>query len=154
VPSLSPPACGNADDLMKLLATICAAVLPILALAFRWFLLKTDVRIGYVWKWQGADFHPSFDIRNLSRSKTYVLGNIAYTKNHGQEILVFDNKSLWGKELKPGTITYSEAAPVPKINSIGECPEVEVKIRLQNGREFRDRVRANYTKAFAGPHLR
>lgn len=122
---------------MKLLATICAALLPTLAFAFRWFLLKTDVRIGYVWKWEGLNFHPSFDIRNLSRSRTYILGNIAYTRNDGKEILVFDNKSLWGRELKPGTVTYLEAAPVPKIKALGQCPEVEIAIRLQNGTEFK-----------------
>jgi hypothetical protein len=122
---------------MKLLATISAALIPALAFAFRWFLLKTDVLVGYVWKWEGANFHPSFDIRNRSGSKTYVLGNIAYTKNNGKEILTFDNKSLWGLELKPGTISYLEAAPVLKITSIRECPKVEVAIRLQNGREFK-----------------
>lgn len=122
---------------MKLFATISAALIPALAFAFRWFLLKTDVLVGYAWKWEGANFHPSFDIRNRSGSKTYILGNIAYTKNKGKEILTFDNKSLWGLELKPGTISYFEAAPVPKITSVRECPKVEVAIRLQNGREFK-----------------
>jgi hypothetical protein len=122
---------------MKLWAIVSAGLIPASAFAFRWFLLKTDVFVGYVWKWQGTNFYPSFDIRNLSRSKTYMLGNIAYTRSSGKEILIYDNKSLWGQELKPGTIIYLEAAPVARITSIGECPKVEVAIRLQNGREFK-----------------
>lgn len=123
---------------MKLWAPISAGLIPALLLGFRWFLLKTDVLVGYCWKWEGStNFYPSFDIRNRSGSKTYFLGNIAYTKDNGKEILTFDNKSLWGKELKPGSITYLEAAPVPNITSKQQCMDVEVTIRLQNGREFR-----------------
>src|SRR6266852_8533840 len=114
---------------MKLWATISAGLIPALLFAFRWFLLKTDVLVGYSWKRQGfTNFSPSFDIRNRSGSKTYVLGNIAYTKNNGKEVLTFDNKSLWGKELKPGSITYLEASPVPKITSRQQCPDIEVTV--------------------------
>jgi hypothetical protein len=122
---------------MKLWATVSAGLIPALIFAFRWFLLKTDILVGYGWKWEGANFHPSFDIRNRSGSKTYFLGNIAYTKNNGNEIVAIDNKSIWGRELKPGTISYLEVTPVPKITSQRECLEVEVRIRLQNGREFK-----------------
>jgi hypothetical protein len=108
-----------------------------LAFGYRWFLLKTDVMIGYNWGWHGIDFHPNFDIRNRSGSKTYVIGNIAYTRNNGKEIITFDNKSLWGHELKPGTIAVLEAAPVPNVNSMADCLTVEVTVRLQNGREFK-----------------
>jgi hypothetical protein len=114
-----------------------AGVLPVLAFAYRWFLLKTDVEVAYSWSWQGINFHPDLDLRNRSGSKTYVLGNIAYTRNNGKEIVNFDNKSLWGSELKPGTISHPQVAPVPKINSMAECLTVEVTIRLQNGREFK-----------------
>ena len=114
-----------------------AGVASILLFAYRWFLLKTDVMIGYNWSWQGTDFHPNFDVRNRSSSRTYVIGNIAYTKNNGKEIITFDNKSLWGYELKPGTIAHLEAAPVPKVNSLADCVTVEITLRLQNGREFR-----------------
>jgi hypothetical protein len=93
--------------------------------------------VGYAWKWEGPNFHPSFDLRNRSGSKTYVLANIAYTKNGGKEILSIDNKSIWGHELKPGTIAYLEVAPVPNVHSRPECLNVEVRVRLQNGREFK-----------------
>ena len=122
---------------MKLWAAISAGLLPASVFAFRWFLLKTDVLVGYCWKWEGARFYPSFDIRNRSGSKTYVLGNISYTKNRGEEILTCDNKSLWGRELKPGTISHFDAAPVPRIIALGECPYVEVTLRLQNGRRLK-----------------
>jgi hypothetical protein len=91
--------------MLKLWAAISAGTIPALIFAFRWFLLKTDVLVGYGWKWEGPDFHPSFDIRNLSGSKTYVLANIAYTKNDGKELVAIDNKSIWGQEIKPGTIS-------------------------------------------------
>jgi hypothetical protein len=124
-------------SLMALWAALSACTIPALIFVFRWFLLRTDVFIGYAWKWEGPNFHPSFDIRNRSGSKTYVLANIAYTKNNGKDILGLDNKSLWGRELKPGTISYFEVAPVPKITSGRDCLEVEVRVRLQNGREFK-----------------
>src|SRR6266478_2870709 len=109
----------------------------LLFFGFRWFLLKTDVFVGYNWSWKGTDYYPNFDIRNLSGSKTYVLANIAYTKNKGKEIVILDNKSIWGRELKPGTITHLSAATVPTLSSLRECLTVEVRIRLQNGREFK-----------------
>jgi hypothetical protein len=118
-------------------AIVSAGIIPALLFTFRWFLLTTDVLVGYGWKWKGTEFHPSFDIRNRSGSKTYVLGNIAYTKHRGKELLGFDNKSLWDRELKPGTISYLEGAPVPKVNSIAECSQVEVAVRLQNGRHIK-----------------
>ena len=122
---------------MILWAIVSAGLLPAALFAFRWFLLKTDVLVGYVWKWHGGNFYPSFDIRNRSRSTTYALGNIVYTKNKGKELLAIDNKSISSRELKPGTITYLEAATVPRIDSLAECPDVEVTIRLQNEREFK-----------------
>jgi len=109
----------------------------VLLFAYRWFLLKTEVMIGYNWSWQGTDFHPNFDVRNLSSSRTYVIGDIAYTRDNGKEIIAFDNKSLWGHELRPGTIAHLEAAPVPQVNSLADCVKVEITLRLQNGREFR-----------------
>jgi hypothetical protein len=50
--------------------------------------------------------------------------------------VAIDNKSIWGRELKPGTITYLEVSPVPKVTG-RECLEIEVRVRLQNGREFK-----------------
>ena len=118
-------------------ASVSAGAIPALIFAVRWFLLTTDVFVRYGWKWEGTNFHPSFDIRNRSGSKTYVLGNIAYTKREGRELLGFDNKSFWDHELKPGTISYLEVAPVAKITSLEDCPLVEVTVRLQNGRQIR-----------------
>lgn len=119
----------------QLLRYISAAgIASVLLFTYRWFLLKTDVMVGYNWGWQGTDFHPNFDIRNRSGSKTYVIGNIAYTRNNGKEIITFDNKSFWGHELKPGTIAHLEAAPVSKVTSLADCLTVEITVRLQNGR--------------------
>jgi len=122
---------------MKFFAALSAGIVPALIFAFKWFLLKTDILVGYGWKWEGTNFHPSFDIRNFSGSKTYFVGNIAYTRNNGTELLALDNQSLWGRELKPGTISWFEVAPVPQITSIHECLTVEVRVRLQNGRGFK-----------------
>jgi hypothetical protein len=120
------------------LADVFASV--ILALSYGaiiWFLRATDVTVGYSWKRQGAQFHPSFDLRNRSSSKSYWLANIAYTRNRGKEVVWFDNKSVWGKELQPGTITFlDDVAPVANLSSTKECTGLEVTIRLQNGREF------------------
>jgi hypothetical protein len=123
--------------LVKVWAVISAVSLPVLLFAYRWFLLKTDVLVGYGWKWNGPNFYPSFDIRNRSSSRTYVLANITYTRNDGKELLSIDNKSIWGKEIRPGTISYLEPAPVPEIYSPQECSSVQIKVRLQNGREFK-----------------
>lgn len=123
---------------MKLWATISAGLIPALLFAYRWFLLKTDVLVGYGWTCDGVTgCYARFDVRNRSASKTYVLGNIAYTKNNGKEILSIDNKSIWGKELKPGTITHLDGAPVSSLTRLQQCPAVEVRVRLQNEREFK-----------------
>lgn len=122
---------------MHLWAAIPGDVAVALTFLFRWFLLKTDVLVGYGWKWRGADFYPSFDIRNRSSSRTYVLGNIAYTRNDGKEVIAVDNTSIMGKELKPGTIVWVDAAPVPTVHSVYGCDKVEVRVRLQNGWEYK-----------------
>jgi hypothetical protein len=114
-----------------------AGVFSVLVFGYRWFLLKTDVEVAYNWSWQGINFYPNFDLRNRSGSKTYVLANIAYTRKGGKEIVIFDDKSLWSHELKPGTIVHVSAAPVSKLNSMADCLTVEVTVRLQNGKEFK-----------------
>jgi hypothetical protein len=50
------------------------------------FLQVTDITIGYGWKWDGPpddarNVRPAVDIRNLSRSRTYKLSNVAYLKD-------------------------------------------------------------------------
>jgi hypothetical protein len=43
-----------------------------------------------------------------------------------------DNRSVWGKELKPGTIEFlDDVAPVKHITSVAECTEVTVSVRLE-----------------------
>ncbi len=116
---------------------LTSVLLGALYAALQWFLRATDIKIGYNWKWQGADFYPSLDVRNRSSSRTYLLANIKYTRKSGREVVWFDNKSIWGKELKPGSINYfDDVAPVPGVTSAALCGDVEVTIRLQNGREF------------------
>jgi hypothetical protein len=102
----------------------------------QWFLRATDIAVGYGWKWEGTNFHPSFHIRNQSATKTYLLGNISYTKNNGKELLFIDNASIWGRELKPGSISLIEAGTVRSVTAMPHCVDTEVTLRLQNGREF------------------
>lgn len=128
------------DVASGLLANLAAAVLIVAVyILVQWFLGVTDITIGYNWQFRkspsGLELWPSFNIRNRSRSKTYFLANIAYL-NGGNPVAAYDNKSVWGKELKPGTIHSLEAAPVAGLFSLEDCTRVEVHIRLQNGRLF------------------
>ena len=103
----------------------------------QWYLGVTDVVIGYNWGWQGTNFHPNFDIRNRSKSRTYLLANIAYNTQGQRAPLWIDNKSLWGIELKPGSINhFDEVLTVKGISSIEECFQVQITMRLQTGRMF------------------
>jgi hypothetical protein len=116
------------------------SLLVIFYVVIQWFLQATDITIGYGWKFDGTkdqprNLRPSFDIRNRSRSKTYVLANVAYLKGK-RPVAPFDNKSVWGSELKPGCIEFFDAAPVASLASLTECTEIEVHVRLQNGRMF------------------
>jgi len=103
----------------------------------QWYLGVTDVVIGYNWSWQGTNFHPNFDIRNRSKSRAYLLANIAYNTLGQSAPLWIDNKSLWGIELKPGSINhFGEVSAVKGISSIEECFQVQITVRLQTGRMF------------------
>jgi hypothetical protein len=123
------------------LANIAAASLVVvLYIVVQWFLGATDITIGYVWRFDGTpdnprNLRPGFDIRNRSRTRTYFLANAGYFKG-STPVAPFDNKSVWGTELKPGTIMFLEAAPVQGITSLDQCVGIEVHIRLQNGRSF------------------
>lgn len=122
------------------LANIAAAGLIVAVyILVQWFLGVTDITIGYCWQFRksqgGLELWPSFKIRNRSRSKTYFLANIAYL-NGGAPVAAFDNKSVWGKELRPGTIHFMEASPVAGLTSLRDSTRVEVHVRLQNGRIF------------------
>jgi len=127
---------------MKLWHAIVGAMLACgtsaLILIFKWFVLTTDVKVNYNWTQNRAGSRPNFDIRNRSRSKTYLLGNILYRKNNSIVPIAIDNKSLWERELKPGSIKFfREVAPVAKITTLEQCMETEVYVRLQNGREIK-----------------
>jgi hypothetical protein len=105
---------------------------------FQRFLQATDVVVNYNWSYQqGTDFYPNFDIRNRSKSRTYLLANIAYFKQGSDFPFWLDNKSLWGIELKPGSINFLKAAtPVKDIRSINDSVQVQIRVRIQMGREF------------------
>lgn len=125
------------EVLANFIGDIFASVLIVVSYAIiQWFLRATDVTVGYSWRWEGQNFHPCFDIHNRSGSRTYLLANVAYTKNKGKDVVFFDNRSLWGKELKPGSIILPEADPVPGVGSLPQCIDTEVTVRLQNGRQF------------------
>jgi hypothetical protein len=113
-----------------------AVFLVVCYVAVQWFLQATDVVIGYNWSWQGSEFHPNLDIRNRSKTRMYLLANISYTNGSPAPVWI-DNKSLWGKELKPGSINFfNEIAPVKNVNSMAECIQIRVNVRLQTGRQF------------------
>lgn len=106
----------------------------------QWFLAATDIEISYSWKYHGpieqpTVLAPQFDIRNRSRSRTYYIANVAYIKD-GKPVAAFDNKSIWGTELKPGTITFIPAEPIRALTTLQHCLDAEVHVRLQTGRLF------------------
>jgi len=101
-------------------------------------MLTTDVKVSYNWSQNRAGSRPNFDIRNRSRSRTYLLGNVVYKKGGSIVPIAIDNKSLWEKELKPGSIRFfQEVAPVAKITTLEQCMDTEIYVRLQNGREMK-----------------
>jgi hypothetical protein len=117
-----------------------ALILVLLYVLIQWFLAATDITIAYAWAFDGSlerpyNFRPSFDIRNRSRSKTYRLANIEY-KLSGK-LHAIDNHSIWGTELHPGSINFaSNIAPVEGLTSFKDCTDVQVTVRLENGRMF------------------
>ena len=116
---------------------LASAVVVVLYMVVQWFLRATDVIISYNWGWQGTNWSPNFDIRNRSGSRTYLLANVAYTRNNRKEIVWFDNESLWGQELKPGSVRHDfRVAPVRDTTTPQQAMALEVTVRLQNGRSF------------------
>jgi hypothetical protein len=105
----------------------------LLYLARQWFLLATDVTFAYDWSREGGVCHPNFKLLNRSKSRTYLLAGIAYS-NGTDHLTWFDNRSLMGKELKPGALAeFQEVAAVKNASSISECMEMKVRLRLQTG---------------------
>ena len=126
---------------MSIWHTVVAGLLafvPVLFFLFKWFLLATDVTVGYNWTPSRVGSRPNFDIRNRSRSRTYLLGNIVYKNGGSVQPVAIDNKSLWEQELKPGSIkAFQNVAPVAAITTLQQCLETKVYVRLQNGREIK-----------------
>jgi len=129
------------EVLAGFLANVFAGVLLVIGyVLIQWFLAATDITVGYAWRFDGTmdaprNMRPKFDIRNRSRSRTYLLANVAYLKDK-RPAAPFDNRSVWGRELKPGSIEFVEAAPVASLTSLAQGMEMEVHVRLQNGRLF------------------
>ena len=100
-----------------LLANVFAGVLlVVLYIGIQWFLRATDVVVSYNWSFNGTQLHPegchpNFVIRNRSGSRTYLLASIAYRRKSGVES--FDNKSLWGREPRPGTLAAADFVAGP-----------------------------------------
>jgi len=128
------------DEVLAIfLGDILASVLLIaFYLAIQWFLQATDVTVSYNWSWKDKDCFPNFDIRNRSGSRTYLVANIAYTRNDGIEIVWFDNDSLRDQKLEPGSIRGRDfkVAPVKGITTPQQAIGLEITVRLQNGRAF------------------
>lgn len=115
------------------------AVLILGYMIVQWFLTATDLVISYNWKFGIEDGKfwaaPQFDIRNRSRTKSYRLANIAYMVEG--KVHWFDNKSLWGKVIEPGSINNDLVGhPVARVGSLGELTGLEVTVKLQTGRSF------------------
>lgn len=129
------------EVLAGFLSDLAAGVVLVMCyVAIQWFLRATDITIGYGWTFDGAsesprNLRPHFDIRNLSCTRTYSLSNVAYL-NGKRPVAPFDNKSLWGIELKPGGIVFCEASAVPNLTSLEQCKRTEVHVRLQGKRLF------------------
>jgi hypothetical protein len=118
---------------------VFASVLLVsLYVMIQWFLRATDVIVSYNWSWEGTNYSPNFDIRNRSGSKTYLLANIAYTRDEGNEMVWIDNDSLWDIELRPGSIGGRKwkMAPVRGITTPQQAMGLEARVRLQSGRQF------------------
>jgi hypothetical protein len=128
------------DEVLAIFLGDILASLLLIALygAIQWFLRATDVTVAYNWSWSGKNCFPNFDMRNRSSSRTYLLANIAYTRNDGMEVVWFDNDSIWGQKLEPGSIRGREfkISSVRGITTPQEAIGLEVTIRLQNGRAF------------------
>ena len=128
------------DEVLAIFLGDMLASLLLIALyvAIQWFLRASDVTVAYNWSCRDKDCSPNFDIRNRSNSRTYLLANIAYTKNGGMEVVWIDNDSIWDEELKPGSIRGREfkIAPVKGITTPQQAIGLEVTVRLQNGRAF------------------
>jgi hypothetical protein len=103
----------------------------------QWFLQATDLKMSYNWSWNGPNCHPNLDIRNRSKSRTYLLFDIAYKRSGEVAPAWIDSNSIRNYELRPGSMNFfNEVAPVKYISSIQEALQLQVTITLQTGRRF------------------
>jgi hypothetical protein len=108
--------------------------------ALRMFKRATDLDCGYGWSFDGTidnarNMRPHLDVRNCSQSRTYRLANISYELGGVQHWC--DNTSLWGMDLKPGSIEFFNAiAPIPRIDSLKACTCLAVRLRFQDNHEI------------------
>lgn len=108
---------------------------------YKWFLLATDISVRYNWSFNGTmerpnTIRPNLQIRNHSKSKSYVLGGIEYRIGRKRPPIHIDNESLWGTESKAGTIQHFTVRPVSKIQTLSQAFGMEVSIQLQSGRRY------------------
>ena len=108
------------DEVLAIfIGDIFASLLLILSYALiQWFLRATDVTVSYNWGFTGPNCFPNFDIRNRSGSRTYLLANIAYTRNDGQEKIWFENDSIMEEELPPASIRGGSSRSHPSKGSL------------------------------------
>jgi len=83
-------------------------------------------------------FLSEFRYKKPLGSRTYLLANIAYTRDDGREKVWFDNDSIWDEELTPGSIRGRKfkIAPVKGVTTAQEAMNLEITMRFQNGRAF------------------
>jgi hypothetical protein len=106
-------------------------------LAIQWFMQATDITVDCSWNRDGGKCHPDFEFQNRSMSKTYLLSSITYSRG-SDKLVWFDRKSLMGKELKPRSVQeFHEVAPVKNTDSIAECLQFQITLRMQSGRTIR-----------------
>lgn len=117
-------------------------VATVATFGYKWLLQATDVGVRYNWSFKGTqsnatDIHPNIQIRNHSKSRSYVLGSIEYRIDGQAQPICIDNKSLWDKDLKPGCIqSFDAIAPVNRIKLLSDVMNVQVLVRSQTGRAF------------------
>ena len=103
------------------LSNIAAGVVLVaFYVVIQWFLQITDITIGYNWQFDGTLDSPTKSAAKFRyygichASRTYALSNVAYLRDK-RPVAPFDNKSVWGVELKPGSIVFSEASAVREL---------------------------------------
>lgn len=104
-------------------------------LGYLWFLQATDVTLDYSWTREGDQYRPELELVNHSRSKTYWVTKIAY-QSRADGLVWFDARSLMGKVIEPrSAYEFHRIAPVRNCSSIPDCLEMQIRVRLQTGKD-------------------